>query len=67
VPRSLAKLVEMLLAANPQTMAAYARPIVNGAETGLTKGFAGSRTAQMMIPIKLSTKNSWKKRKPWLV
>jgi hypothetical protein len=40
---------------------------VNGAETGETKGLAGSRTAQIMMPMKLSTKNSWKKRKPWFV
>jgi len=64
VPRSRARLVEMLFAANPQIMTAYARPIVKGAETGDTKGFAGSRTDQMTIPMKLSTKNSWKKRKP---
>lgn len=67
VPRSLARLVEMVLAAKPQIMTAYARPMVNGAETGLTNGFAGSSTAQIMKPRKASTMNSWKKRKPWLV
>lgn len=41
--------------------------MVKGALTGLTNGFAGSSTAQMMNPRKASTMNSWKKRKPWLV
>lgn len=58
VPRSLARLVEMVLAAKPQTITAYARPMVNGALTGLTNGFAGSSTAHIMNPRKASTMNS---------
>lgn len=67
VPRSLARLVEIVFAAKPQTMTAYASPIVNGALVGETNGLAGSKTAQMMKPRKASTMNSWKKRKPWFV
>lgn len=56
VPRSLARLVEMVMSANPQTMAAYARPMAKGAAWGDMKGLAGSRQAQMTMPlIKISS------------
>lgn len=49
-PKSLARFVDMEMLAKPQTMLAYARPMVIGAEAGETKGLAGSRQAQMIIP-----------------
>jgi len=63
-------------------MLAYARPMINGADVGETKGFPGSRTDQITMPysiriclirdigaltMKLSTKNSMKKRYPIFV
>jgi hypothetical protein len=35
-------------------MFAYARPMTNGADAGATKGFAGSRTAQITMLAELS-------------
>ena len=40
VPRSRAKLVEIVTLANPQTIFAYARPITKGADAGATNGLA---------------------------
>jgi hypothetical protein len=35
-------------------MFAYARPMTNGADAGATKGFAGSRTAQITMLAEVS-------------
>ena len=51
VPKSRARLVEIEIPANPQTMFAYAMPITKGALTGDTNGLAGSRQAQMTMPL----------------
>jgi len=51
VPRSRARFVLMVISAKPQTIAAYAMPITKGALAGLMKGFAGSRTAQITMPL----------------
>jgi len=82
VPRSRARFVEIVAFAKPQIMLAYARPMINGADVGETKGFPGSRTDQITMPysiriclirdigaltMKLSTKNSMKKRYPIFV
>src|SRR5277367_6097957 len=50
VPRSRARLVEMVTLAKPQIISAYARPITNGAVEAAMKGLAGSRTAQITMP-----------------
>jgi hypothetical protein len=47
VPRSRARLVEMVTLAKPQIILAYARPITNGVVEAAIKGLAGSRTAQI--------------------
>ena len=41
----------MEISAKPQTMVAYARPIAKGAPAAETKGFAGSRQAQITMPM----------------
>jgi hypothetical protein len=44
-------LVEIVTLANPHIILAYARPMINGADDGVTNGFAGSRTDQITIPL----------------
>ena len=50
VPRSRAKLVLMEMSAKPQIIVAYAKPITKGTLVEETKGFAGSRAAQITTP-----------------
>ncbi len=50
VPRSLARFVEIVISAKPQTILAYAMPMTNGILVGETKGLAGSKHAQITIP-----------------